>query len=125
MRTARSPLARHPKRRSGRVIKKGAKAPIGSEPLQGLDCEAIDEPAPDADRLAVRSRSACQPFAAVVRMKLEQGGNAVRIYQDLVAEHGYTCSYDSVWRFTRQLCRTREMPFRRIEVEPGFEMQVD
>lgn len=105
---------------------KGAKAPIGSEPVQDVDCEAVDEPESDAgDRLAARSRSACQPFAAVVGTKLEQGLSAVRIYQDLIAEHGYTGSYDSVRRFARQLCRTRELPFRRIEVEPGFEMQVD
>ena len=105
---------------------KGAKAPIGSEPVQDAELQATDQSLPQAsDRLAKRSRSACRAFAEVVRTKLEQGLSAVRIYQDLIAEHDYNGSYDSVRRFARQLCSTRELPFRRIEVDPGFEMQVD
>lgn len=56
---------------------------------------------------------------------MEQGLSAVRVYQDLITEHGNTGSYDSVRRFAKRLCRTRELPFCRFAVEPGFEMQVD
>jgi len=105
---------------------KGAKAPVGSDLAEDVNSEAVGQPEEDAgDAWAARSRSACRPFAAVIRTKLEQGLSAVRIYQDLIAEHGYTDSYDSVRRFVRKISRTRELPFRRIEVEPGFEMQLD
>jgi len=69
---------------------KGAKAPIGSGPVQDAELQAIDQSFSQAgDRLAKRSRSACRAFAEVVRTKLEQGLSAVRIYHDLIAEHDY------------------------------------
>jgi transposase len=62
----------------------------------------------------------------VIEQKLEQGHTAQRIYQDLVADHGYTGSYYSVLRLARKLLRsTRELPHRRMEVEAGAEAQVD
>jgi hypothetical protein len=48
-----------------------------------------------------------------------------RIYQDLAAGGQFAGSYDSVWRFVRQRERVLELPFRRMEVEPGTELQVD
>jgi hypothetical protein len=48
-----------------------------------------------------------------------------RIHQDLVAEHEFGGSYDSVWRYVRKLGRVLELPFRRMEVESGSELQVD
>lgn len=54
-----------------------------------------------------------------------QGLSARRIYQDLVAEHGATVSYDSVRRFLKRIGWTRPLPFRRMECEPGQEAQVD
>ncbi|WP_153559407.1 hypothetical protein [Roseimaritima sediminicola] len=48
-----------------------------------------------------------------------------RIHQDLVAEHGFEGKYWSVNRFVRSLRKQHELPFRRMEVEPGEELQVD
>jgi transposase len=48
-----------------------------------------------------------------------------RIYQDLVAEHQFAGSYDSVWRFVRKRQPALDLPFRRMEVEPGTELQID
>ena len=56
---------------------------------------------------------------------MELGLSAQRIYQDLVAEHGFTGSYYSVRRFVRSLEATQELPFRRLECGPGDEAQVD
>lgn len=48
-----------------------------------------------------------------------------RIYQDLLAEHDFPHSYDSVKRFVRRLQKTSELPFRRLECEAGAEAQID
>jgi len=69
--------------------------------------------------------SLCEPFREVVLAKLEQGLSAQRIWQDLVSERGFAASYESVKRFCRRLGARTPLPFRRIEVEPGAEVQVD
>lgn len=51
--------------------------------------------------------------------------DAQRIYQDLVTDHGFVGSYYSVRRFVRRLEKSQELPFRRIECEPGEEAQID
>jgi transposase len=62
---------------------------------------------------------------AVIEQALLAGLSAQRIYQDLVAGHDFTGSYDSVKRFVRQLAQRTELPFRRMECAPGQELQVD
>jgi transposase len=69
--------------------------------------------------------SQCAPLAAVVEHGLLDGLSAQRIYQDLVAEHGFTGAYDAVKRFVRRLAQKVEPPFRRMECAPGQELQVD
>jgi transposase len=69
--------------------------------------------------------SLCEPWKEGIEAALAAGLSIQRIYQDLRAEHGFGGSYDSVWRFVRRLERVLELPFRRIEVEPGAELQVD
>jgi transposase len=69
--------------------------------------------------------SDCEPFRSIILFQLEQGLSAQRIYQDLVAEHGFTGSYYSVRRFVRPLKASESLPFRRMECEPGAEVQVD
>ena len=69
---------------------------------------------------ATASRSARSILA-----KLDQGLSAQRIYQDLVADHGFTGSYYSVKRFVRRLEQTHALPFRGIECAAGDEAQVD
>jgi hypothetical protein len=63
---------------------------------------------------------------------LAQGLSGRRIYQDLAAEHGAggggsggSPSYDSIKRFLRHLGKTNPLAYRRMEVAPGQESQVD
>jgi transposase len=69
--------------------------------------------------------SHCEPFRAVIEAKLGQGLSGQRIYQDLVESHGFAASYSSVRRFLRRLDQGRPLPFRRLEVLPGEQAQVD
>jgi transposase len=71
------------------------------------------------------SASRCAPFREVIIGMLEQGLHAKRIHQDLVAEHEFTGKYWSVYRYVKQLGKNSDLPFRRIEVDPGSELQVD
>jgi transposase len=61
----------------------------------------------------------------VIVSKIEAGLTAQRIYQDLVAEHGFAGKYHSVRRYVRRLGMTQPMPFRRLECAAGEEAQVD
>lgn len=69
--------------------------------------------------------SLCEPWKEVIEGALAAGLSIQRIYQDLKTEHQFGGSYDSVWRFVRRLEAVMELPFRRMEVEPGAELQVD
>ena len=69
--------------------------------------------------------SQCAPVRAVIEQGLLAGLSAQRIYQDLVAEHGFTGAYDAVKRFVRRLSQKAQPPFRRMECLPGQELQVD
>ena len=69
--------------------------------------------------------SLCEPWKESIQAALAAGLSIQRVYQDLVAEHQFAGSYDSVWRFVRRLETGLALPFRRIEVEPGAELQVD
>jgi transposase len=89
---------------------KPANAPTGSEPGSG------SLPGRQSD---------CEPWRDVILEKCEQGLSAKRIHQDLTGELGAEVSYDSVRRFLRKLGRTRPLPFRRMECQPGEEAQVD
>ena len=89
---------------------------------------AQSPPGPDNPKQAkapTGSRSLCDPFRVVVLAKIEQGLSAQRIFQDLVTEHGFVGKYHSVQRFVAKLSQSRPLPFRRIEVAPGEEAQVD
>jgi len=68
--------------------------------------------------------SACAPYHQEILAKLAEGLSRARIWQDLVSD-GFGGSYDSVKRYVRRLGRTRPLPFRRIECNPGQEAQVD
>ncbi len=69
--------------------------------------------------------SKCAPLRETIFKKLDAGLSAQRIWQDLKVEHDFAGSYESVKRFCRRLGRRTALPFRRIEVEPGAEAQVD
>jgi len=69
--------------------------------------------------------STCEPFRQVIEAALGRGLSSQRIWQDLRSDHGFAGGYDSVKRFVRWLIPVAELPFRRMECEPGAEAQVD
>ncbi len=70
-------------------------------------------------------QSHCVSFDALIRKKIDQDLSAQRIYQDLTADHGFSGSYSSVKRYVRALRPNTPLPFRRMEVGPGVEAQID
>jgi transposase len=106
---------------------KPASAPIGSEGPQNSP-ETVTAPMGAAAAPPPRGpgqASGCEPWRALIQAKCDQGLSAQRIYQDLVADHGFGGSYYCVRRFVHRLEGTHEQPFRRIECDPGDEAQVD
>jgi transposase len=104
-----------------RAVAKPATNPaIGSDPV------ASSKPASNP---AIGSRcgpaSLCAPLAAVIEAAVLSGLSIQRIYQDLVRDHGFLGAYGSVKRCVRRLVQVQALPFRRMECEPGEEMQVD
>ena len=99
---------------------KGAKAPTGSVADQPVLSGSTEEPVK-----AERSRSQCVRFHEQIVAKIEQGLTAQRIYQDLVADYEFSAKYHSVRRYVGRLTSSKELPARRMEVEPGQEMQID
>ena len=71
------------------------------------------------------SRSLCIAHKDIIEPMVEQGLSAQRVYQDLVAGHGFKGSYQSVSRYVAKIKDTPEGRVWRIECEPGEEMQVD
>lgn len=81
--------------------------------------------APEAGALP-RSMSDCLPHHAAIMAGLELGLSATRIWQDLHAQAGVGLpSYYSIRRYVRALRDVPQAPFRRMECEPGVEVQVD
>lgn len=72
------------------------------------------------------SVSICEPFREEIEVGVSRGRNAIAIWQDLVADHGFNGSYQSVKRFVRKL-RGAQAPQARavIFTAPGEEAQVD
>lgn len=70
-------------------------------------------------------KSHCAEHHDYIEARLKQGFSAQRIYQDLRLERDFKGSYESVKRYARQLSEVSELPFRRIEVAPGKEVQID
>jgi len=71
------------------------------------------------------SQSKCSPHDGFIQKGLEAGLSAQRIFQDLRSDKGFEGSYESVKRYVRKLEECAEVPFRRMEVLPGTECQVD
>lgn len=70
-------------------------------------------------------KSLCDSFRETIEKKLEAGLSAVRIHQDLRIDYGFDGSYHSVRRFIQSLGKKTPLPFRRMETEPGQEVQID
>lgn len=100
----------------------GSNDPKPAKALTGSEGNAdVSKPA----KAPIGSGSLCEPFRKAVQAKIEQGLSAQRIFQDLVTEHGFGGKYHSVRRFVAKLNGSRALPFRRIEVAPGEEAQID
>lgn len=69
--------------------------------------------------------SLCREHLPAITAAVAAGLSARRIHQDLVQEHGFEGSYESVKRCVRALAQQLELPHRRLERAPGEEMQVD
>jgi len=101
------------------VDSKPATLTLGSE-SGGADLEV------DKALAAARANvSLCEPWREQIETGLKQRLSAKRIHQDLVADHGFPGSYQSVKRFARRIEAKTEIPFRRMESSPADEMQVD
>lgn len=70
-------------------------------------------------------KSRCETYREIIEAKARLGLTAQRIYQDLVLEHGFKASYQSVKRFVRYFAGESGLPYRRMECAPGEEVQVD
>ena len=64
-------------------------------------------------------------FSGEIEAGLHAGLSLKRIHQDLVSDHDFGGSYQSVKRFARRFAASMAPPFRRMECAPGEEMQVD
>ena len=85
-----------------------------------------EQAAKPAKRVFTGSASSCEPWREVVEQAMALGRNAMSVWQQLVDEHGYPGSYQSVRRFVRSL--TGGMAAKAcavIETAPGEEAQVD
>jgi len=104
----------------GELDSKPAISTLGSE---ALPAEA--KPAISTTAFCPGRKSDCGPFSAEIEIGLTSGLSLKRIHQDLVSDHAFTGSYQSVKRFAHKFAASIDPPFRRIECAPGEEMQVD
>ena len=100
---------------TGSEISNSTTAPTGSDGSDGTAPAAVP----------AKSNSRCEPFREQILEMLEQGLHARRIHQDLVDQHEFSAKYWAVARFVAKLRKTKDLPFRRLEVAPGSELQVD
>src|SRR5215472_11375011 len=72
------------------------------------------------------SGSRCEHFRDAIELGLLRGRNAMAIWQDLVADYGFSGSYQAVKRYVRKL-RGDQTPEARVVIQtaPGEEAQVD
>jgi transposase len=73
------------------------------------------------------SRNAAAPWLAWILDQRARGLTAKRIHQDLLVEFSGAAkvSYESVRRLLKKHGGSPSVPFRRMEVPPGYEAQVD
>lgn len=93
--------------------------------IHGSTAESEAKPAISTHGVTAGRKSLSVPYTAQIKVGLELGLSAQRIYQDLVRDHAYVGSYQSIKRLARKLAHRYELPFRRMECEPGDELQID
>ena len=83
-------------------------------------------PQPGSGAVSGRGRgSHCEPYRELIGSMLESQLHAKRIWQDLVDDHGFEHSYQSVKRFVAKLKQADPKRVWRMECAPGEEVQVD
>lgn len=70
-------------------------------------------------------QSLCEPHRIFIEEQLRLRRNYTAIYQELVDQHGFTGSYNSVKRFSGRMVRREPEQFDRLEFPAGEEAQVD
>jgi transposase len=81
---------------------------------------------PSANPRKARTLSSSEPYRDLIELGLQRGRNAMAIWQDLVTEHGFAHSYQSVKRFVNKLNPNAVKQARALIItEPGEEAQVD
>ena len=93
--------------------------PNAAIPPAGSGHENHGSTTPAGVRLPLGRPTQCEPFRELILAKLDQRLSAQRIWQDLVAEHGFTGSYDSVKRFVRAWAQRRRCPSAGWNVVPA------
>ena len=94
-------------------------------PITGPGGAAESKPAISITGKTAGRDSLCGPLAETIEAKVLLGLHGRRIHQDLVAEHGFAGSYQSVQRFVRRLKEREPERVWRMECQPGEEAQVD
>lgn len=94
-------------------------------PITGSEGAPDSKPATNPQTGSPGPSSSCEPWRARIEKDWSLGLSVRRIYQDLVVEEGFDGGYHCVYRFVRNLPGGAELPFRRMECEPGLELQVD
>ncbi len=109
----------------GRYLRSAASDSKPAIPPPGSAAGPESKPAILPSGPPVGRTSQCAPWSGVIERSVTSGLSAQRIYQDLVADHGFRGSYDAVKRFVRRLLVEAGPPVRRLECAPGQELQVD
>ena len=110
---------------AGSVAESEANATI---PMTGSQSVGSDSNAAIAITGISGRHSQCEAWRPIILQGLEQGLTAKRIWQDLVADHGFAGPYQAVQRFVQRLNRSAgsgTVPYRRMESAPGAEAQID
>ena len=119
-----------------RHIENGPNPPLGSVPLQDYLAQTGPDPTPgselDREIADVLRRLPCEgppstvlPHLPIVIEKLKEGMLGKSIYYDLVHEHGFKGSYESVKRLLRHVRATPPEWIPRLEHPLGEAAQVD
>ncbi len=99
---------------------------LDPDPKCTISTPGVDEDSDSKYTISTAGRkSLCEAHDEYIRKGLHCGLTAQRIFQDLQFDKAFEGSYESVKRYVRKLSECEELPFRRMEVLPGTECQVD
>ena len=90
-----------------------------TQPMSGSARSDVPNPA-NAPIGSSGRRSDCERWRELILAKQDQGLSAKRIHQ-ISQEQQADVSYDSIRRYLKRLGRSRPLPLRRMECEPGGE----